>query len=111
MEDNKDYILNLRVSKETYDKIKNKAKKNGHTISALLRGVIDDSVEIISDISNDLAGKKHSQKFSDIISYHKAVLAQSKKCDNCDAGMVPGDLTTIGETASDKTYYFCSRCR
>ena len=112
MEDgSKDFVINLRVSKETYNKIKSKAKKNGYTISALLRSVINDSAEIISDISQDLSGKKHDHKFGDVISYHKAVLAQSKICDNCSMEMAKGEVTTVGETTKGKSYYFCYRCK
>jgi len=110
MDDIKDYVINLRVSKETYEKIKSKAKKNGDTISHLLRSVIDDSAEIISDLSNDLAGRQ-KQKFADIASFHKAVLAQARVCDNCATEMAKGEVATLGETDKGKVYYFCSRCK
>src|SRR5687768_1119722 len=109
MDDSKDYIINLRVSKETYEKIKNKARKNGDTISALLRNVINDSAEIISDLSSDLTGKKKS-KFSDIVSYHRGMLAQARACDSCSMEMIKGEITTIGETDKGISYYFCTRC-
>ena len=110
MDDSKDYIINLRVSKDTYEKIKSKARRNGDTISALMRNVINDSAEIISDLSNDLTGKKKS-KFSDIVSYHRGMLAQARTCDNCGAEMIKGEITTIGETDKGTSYYFCSRCK
>src|SRR3989344_4274039 len=50
-EESKDYIINLRVSRATYDKVKQKAKENRETVSNLLRKVIDDSAEIVTDFS------------------------------------------------------------
>jgi len=115
MEDTtKDYVINLRVSRQTYQKIKDKAKKNGNTISSLLRAVIDDSAEIISDLSQDLSGAPYSSpknRFSDITAYHRAVLAQARPCDNCRTEMIKGEITTIGETAKGPAYYFCGKCK
>src|SRR4051812_17508054 len=111
MEDStKDYIINLRVSRQTYDKVKSRARKNGQTISNLIRGIIDDSAEIISDISHDLRGPK-KEKFGDIVSYHKSVLAQAKTCDNCGTEMLQQTEATVGETLGSKRYYFCNNCR
>lgn len=111
MDDSKDYIINLRVSKETYDKIKDKAKKNGDTVSSLLRTIINDSAEIISDLSKDFRGDKSPSKFNDVISYHRGILAQERICDNCGSPMAKNDVITIGETATGKSHYFCTRCK
>lgn len=108
---NKDYIINLRVSRKTYNKIKDRAAKNGQTMSNLIRSIIDDSTEIITDLSDELLGKKQKDKFSDIVSYHKAVLAQDKKCDNCGIEIRKQSIATIGETAKSTRYYFCERCK
>jgi hypothetical protein len=111
MDDSKDYIINLRVSKDTYEKIKSKAKKNGDTISSLLRSVINDSAEIISDLSSDLTGKHKKSEFNDIVSYHRGVLAQERLCDNCGTHMLKGETMTVGETDKGTSYYFCHRCK
>jgi formamidopyrimidine-DNA glycosylase len=110
-DDTKDYVINLRVSKQTYEKIKNKARQNKDTISSLLRGIIDDSAEILSDLSNDLKGGKPGAKFNDVVSYHRGMLAQERLCDNCGVHMVKGETTTIGDTDKGKSYFFCARCK
>lgn len=110
-DDNKDYVINLRVSKQTYEKIKNKARQNKDTISSLLRNIIDDSSEIISDLSHDLKGQKPVNKFSNVVSYHRGMLAQERTCDNCHAHMVKNEVVTIGETEKDGSYYFCTKCK
>jgi hypothetical protein len=108
---NKDYIINLRVSRKTYEKIKDRAKTNSQTISNLVRNIIDDSTEIITDLSDEILGKKRSDKFNDIISYHKGLLAQDRKCDNCGMRIPKQSTATIGETATNARYYFCKKCK
>src|SRR3989338_5857883 len=100
---NKDYIINLRVSRETYEKIKRKAKENSENISTLIRNAIDDSTEIISDISNDLFPNK--DKFKDIVGYHKFKVAQELECSQCQSKISKGDTATICETAKSKKYF------
>lgn len=109
--DAKDYIINLRVSRATYNKIKEKAKENSETISNLVRKAIDDSSEIISDLSKDIFGKNRKKDFDDIASYHKVKAAKEISCDNCGAKIRAGEAATLGETRSGRGYYFCAKCR
>lgn len=111
MNENKDYIINLRVSRATYNKIKDKAKENGETISNLVRKAIDDGADIISDLSNEIFGKGGKDKFGDVISYHKAEAAKEIDCDRCGKKIPAGAAVTIGETKSGRGYYFCPKCR
>lgn len=111
MDDTKDYIINLRVSRQTYDKIRDKARKNGDSISGLIRMLIDDSAEIISDISNDLRGGKRHGPARDVESYHRATLARDRACDGCGTRMHKGQVVSVGETAKDGSYYFCDTCK
>ena len=108
---NKDYIINIRVSRKTYDKIKDKAAKNSESVSSLMRNIIDDSVEIVSDLSRDIFGRGKGGKFKDVVSYYKASLAQDRACDNCGAEMKKHDTVIVGETSRQKRYYFCEKCR
>ncbi len=111
-EDNKDYIINLRVSRATYEKIKAKAKENRESVSNLVRKAIEDSSEIISELSEELLGKKRARgKFKDIVSYHKSKTAQELTCAQCAAVIPAGEIATIGETAGAKKYFFCQNCR
>lgn len=107
-DDNKDYVINLRVSRATYDKIKRKAKENQESISNLVRKAIDDSTEIIADLSDDLLGKR--SKFKDIVGYHKSKAAQGLECARCEEKIAPGDAVIVGETEGAKKYFFCENC-
>ncbi len=109
MENNsKDYVINLRVSRATYDKIKQKAKENQESISNLVRKAIDDSTEIIADLSSDLLGKQTISK--DIVGYHKSKAAQELTCVKCGTKIGVGDVVTVGETEGAKKYFFCKDC-
>jgi len=107
-DNNKDYIINLRVSRATYDKIRRKAKENQESISSLVRKAIDDSAEIITDLSDELLSKR--DKFKDIVGYHKSKAAQDLECAKCGEKIVAGDIVTIGETEGAKKYFFCENC-
>lgn len=109
--DNKDYIINLRVSRATYEKIKQKAKENRESTSNLVRKIVDDSIEVISELSDELLGKSKNNKFKDIVSYHKVKVAQELKCNKCDKAISIGETITVGETAGAKKYFFCNNCK
>ena len=111
MGDSKEFVINLRVSKQTYEKIKNRAKKNKDSVSNLIRNIINDSTEIISDISSDLKNKEKKAKFNDVLIYQRGTLAKENLCGNCGAHMAAGESVTIGRTDSDACYYFCFRCK
>lgn len=110
MEENKDYIINFRVSRKTYEKIKEKAKENRESISNLARKAVEDSAEIISDLSREIFGKGEN-KFEDIVSFHKAQFAQDMKCASCGKMIAKGTVGVVGETKAGKRYYFCTDCR
>ena len=110
MEDaNKDYIINLRVSRTTYEKIKHKARENSESISNLIRKAIDDSTEIIGDLSEELFSKR--DKFKDIVGYHRFRTAQELECSQCHSKIPAGETATVGETEKSKKYFFCKECR
>ncbi|MFA6586227.1 MAG: hypothetical protein WCS86_03665 [Candidatus Paceibacterota bacterium] len=109
--DNKDYIINLRVSRATYEKIKQKAKENRESTSNLVRKIVDDSIEIISELSDELLGKGGNNKFKNIVGYHKVKVAQELKCDKCDTIIHVGETVTVGETTGTKKYFFCKNCK
>lgn len=108
-ENNKDYIINIRVSRATYENIRQKAKENRESISNVVRKAINDSAEIISDLSNELFGKK--DKFRNVVGYHKSRAAKEIKCSGCGAAIGQGDVVTIGETEGTKKYFFCGNCK
>lgn len=109
MDDNKEYIINLRVSRATYEKIKGKARENRESVSNLVRKAIEDSGEILSNLSDEIFGK--GGKYKDIVSYHKAKTAKEIVCGKCGNTISVGDIVTVGETTGAKKYFFCQNCR
>lgn len=108
MENNKEYIVNIRVSKDTYDKLKRKAKENSQTISNIVRKTLDDSYEVWGDLKKDLFGDKKEN--SGISYYQKVVMAKDEKCERCDSDIGKGDEAYVGETKSGSKKYFCNKC-
>lgn len=108
MEDTKDYIINIRVTKETYNNVRDSAKANSESISNFIRTLITDSADLVSDFAEGIAGRK--KDFRDIISYHKAKLAKAVGCGKCGSTIPEGTVATVGETSSAKKYYFCGNC-
>lgn len=106
--DNKEYIVNIRVSKDTYNKLKNKAKENSQTLSDLIRKTLDDSYEIFSDIRKDLFGDDKNK--NGMIYYQKAILARDIHCDVCGNIVKKGTDIFIGETKNGNKKYFCNDC-
>lgn len=106
----KDCIVNLRVSKETYEKIKERAKRDGDTASSLIRSLIQDSIDTVADLSSEFLSEEDKPD-AEIVSYHKGVLAQGRVCKNCDHEMKEGDAVTIGETSTGRRSYFCLDCK
>lgn len=106
-DDSKDYIINLRVSRETYAKIKDKASENRETVSNLLRKVIDDSAEIIGDLSRDLLGKDSADN---IVSYSKVMLVSDVACAGCAKSIKAGQTVVAGFTRQGRMKYFCQTC-
>jgi formamidopyrimidine-DNA glycosylase len=107
--ESKNYILNIRLSQNTYQKVKNLAKENAESISQLVRKVIYDGLDIASDISEDILGK--NKKTSNITNYYRGTAAQGLTCANCGHKIKSGATITIGESSFGKKYYYCSNCK
>src|SRR5579872_6087706 len=106
----KDYIINLRVSRATYEKIKTKASENRDTVSNLIRKVIEDSSDIMQDLSRDIFGEPKKKSFDDVVGYHEITLAREMECARCGKVMKKGAKAEVGETKSGTHYYFCGTC-
>ena len=106
----KDYVINLRVSRATYEKIKTKATENRDTVSNLIRKVIEDSGEIMQDLSREIFGGRKEKDFDDVVGYHQITLAREMECAKCGKAMRKGSKAEVGETKSGTHYYFCGAC-
>ena len=109
-ENSKDYVINLRVSRATYDKIRQKARENRESISSLVRKAIDDSAEIITDLTGEIFGNQNN-KFRDVIGYHKSKAAKDLKCAKCGMTIPAGEVATAGETEGPSKYVFCENSK
>jgi hypothetical protein len=109
MEDNKDYILNIRVSKETYEKLKAKARENSESLSTLVRKTLDDSWEILTDLKQELFGGSNKNN-GGIMYYQKIIVAKDFPCDSCHVNIPKGSQAFLGETKSGPKKYFCQSC-
>lgn len=108
-EENKDYILNIRISQKTYEKVKTLAQENAESVSHLVRKVINDGLDIASDISEDIFGQR--KKASNIMNYYNGKAARAMLCSHCGRKIKSGQKIVIGESAFGKKYYFCVNCR
>lgn len=95
----KDHILNIRVSKETYEKIKGMAHENSETVSNLVRKVIRDSAEIFDDVFN-------VNHWSDIKTYSTEKAACDIVCEKSGKKIKKGGTVIVGETSSGRRHYF-----
>jgi len=109
MQDNKEYILNIRVSKDTYDKLKRKARENKETLSGLVRKTIDDSYELLGDLKKDLFGEENKGR-DGLVYYQKVTAARDIECDRCHRIVPKGSAIFMGETKSGAKKYFCTEC-
>src|SRR5947207_1010907 len=73
-------VINTRISKDLYDKISAKAKKNRITVSNLIRNLVEDSLEIYGDVADLVDGRiknhLHRQDTVAIIGYQSITLAK-----------------------------------
>ena len=107
MQDNKDYILNIRVSKETYEKLKHKAKENSESLSNLVRKTLDDSWEIFGDLKNEIFGETKKER---VMYYQKVIIGSAEFCGKCGKALVRGDSVLLGETKAGQKKFFCMDC-
>lgn len=107
--DNKEYIINIRVSKDTYNKLKSRAKDNGESLSNLVRKTINDSWEIFTDLKKDILGGDKKPN-GDITHYQKIFMAKDIICDHCNNNIPRGNQAFLGETKTGAKKYICNNC-
>ena len=109
MSDNKDYIVNLRVTRETYEGLKKKALENSESVSNFIRKAIEGSIGLVADISEDIINLG-SGDLSGILSYHPAKAAKEMSCARCGAKVAKGEDVMVGETGGSRKYMLCGKC-
>jgi len=92
--------LNIRVSRETYEKVKGMAKENSESVSALIRKVIKDSEEIIGEVF------PRKDKWDSIKTFSTEKAARDIACEKTGKKIKKGSPVVVGQTSSGKRYYF-----
>lgn len=108
-QDNKDYILNIRISKDTFSKVKSKAKENKESVSALVRKIIDDSYEVMGDLKKDIFNDANSAE--DLECFSQVVMAKNTKCAKCGKGIKKGAVAIKAEDEEGKKHFYCQSCK
>jgi formamidopyrimidine-DNA glycosylase len=109
MDNNKDYVLNIRVSKDTLTKLKNKAKENSQSLSDLVRKTLEDSWEIFGDLKEDLFGKGEKNA-NGVDYYQKIIVAKDVACEKCGAVIWKASEAYLGTAKTGEKKYFCNAC-
>lgn len=106
-EEKKDYIINLRISRKTCDKLKQKAKENGQTLSSLIRKTVNDGLDIMGDVSDELLGKEKKNKTA----YHHIVVANKDlKCTGCDKTIDKNTTIFTNGATGEHRENLCGSC-
>lgn len=114
----KEKVLHTRVPEELYEKISDKAKKHRTTVSSLIRNVVEDGLDIYSDVSDIVDDKirqrlKNKDKNKDeIIGFQKIRLVKKQRCNNCETELKKGTEVNleIYQNSSKKTIR-CLECK
>ena len=109
--DKKDYILNIRISRALYDKVTKKAYENRETTSHLLRKIIEDSAEIVGDLSEELFHTDRHKKQKPASYYFDAVLVENDVCEKCERIVKEGESVRVMEMPDGTRAYVCDACR
>ena len=109
-------VLNTRVSKQLYNKISDKAKKNRTTVSNLIRNLVEDALEIHEDIHEAVDKKIRRYLFESeeqkILGFQEVSLAKDTKCDSCDSSLKTSEKAFFAFFEdSDLKAVICSDCK
>lgn len=116
MNDNKnEKVVHTRVSKELYNKISNKAKKNRVTTSNLLRNLLEDYLEIHGEVWDAIDKKLRSYLVSgedSIVGYQSINLNKNVHCSLCGKTLKKNAQVFIGffEKSTQKIIV-CAECK
>lgn len=116
MQNNKnEKVVHTRVSKELFEKIANKAKKNRISTSNLLRNLVEDYLEIHSDVWDaiDMKLKNYLSLGEDsIIGYQSIILSKKIRCALCNKELNSGSQVFIGFfEKSPQKIIVCPNCK
>ena len=106
-------VVNARVPSGLYKKISEKARKNSTTISSLLRALLEDSIEVYSDIADVIDEKiKAAIEGDKLVGYQEIVLGSEKTCSGCASKLKKKDkaYVVLTERCSSPKVVVCTKC-
>lgn len=103
---NKDYIFNLRLSRDTVEKLKTKAKENGETASHFARKLLNDGLEVFGDLREDIFPKSSVPLKDQVIHRYEVILMKDEVCCETEKKLKKGTKAIVGETEKGKKHYF-----
>lgn len=109
----KEKIINTRVTEELYKKISAKAKKNKTTVSTLLRALLEDSLDIYTDISTIIDQKiKDLLSEEKIVGYQDILVAKVQECSICNTKIGVDDKAylVITDKGIKHSTIICNKC-
>lgn len=105
--ENKDQMINLRVPRAVYKKIREFAEENRDTVSNVVRKAIEDNLTFIAEVSSQVL---NNGKFQDVVGYASLKAARPLICDKCRSAIKTGEGIALGETQGARKYVFCGTC-
>jgi hypothetical protein len=110
-----DKVVHTRVSKELFDKIATKARKNRISTSNLLRNLVEDYLEIHGEVWDAIDKKLRNYLASgedSIVGYQPLTLSKKVSCTLCGKVLNPGDSAFIGFfEKSPQKIIVCQECK
>jgi Fe-S cluster biosynthesis and repair protein YggX len=109
-------VLNARISKQLYEKISDKAKKNRVSVSNLIRNLMEDALEIHEDLHDAIDQKIRKYLSEDdkknVLGYQEVVLAKDTECDNCGKSLRANESAYFAFFEdSDTKALLCLKCK
>lgn len=108
-------VVHTRISKKLFEKISQKAKKNRISTSNLLRNLVEDYIEIHSDVWDAIDNKikNYLSKGDDsIIGYQSIILNKKLLCALCNKELSSGSQAFIGFfEKSPQKIIVCEKCK
>ncbi len=107
-------VVHTRISDETYDKLSKDAKKRRVTISNLVRNIVEDSLDLSSEVFNlvDEKLRKKLHREDAILGYQSITLNKDTVCDFCGKDVSKGSSINLAFLEnSAKKLTVCDNCK
>ena len=117
--ENKDHVLQARVSSSMYDKLVEQASRLRVPVSNLVRNILEDSIRMVGNIVEgsleiaEVLGTGVSDKeLSEVLGWQPLVANRRLTCNRCGKAVEKGDtaMTSVG-SPTGRTIVICEGCK